>query len=96
MERRQRSRETRDADRAAHGERGAHLLQPSATNGRLIAGSRTASGTPVALDSSIETPVTPPSMKLLERRKPLIPIAAERMPSAMNNGVHQLRGECGS
>ena len=37
-------------------------------NGTLITGSHTASGKVVTLASSMDTPVTPPSMKLLERR----------------------------
>ena len=37
-----------------------------------------------ARDSSIETPVTPPSMKPLESRKPLMPIAADRIAARMS------------
>ncbi len=58
--------------------------KPSATNGRLMAGSSAASGSPVTRETSIDTPVTPPSMNPLETRKPLMPMAADRMPAAMS------------
>ena len=54
-------------------------------NGTLTSGSHTDSGSGVTFASSIETPVTPPSMKLLESRKPLRPKAAARIPSAISN-----------
>ena len=38
-------------------------------------------GVPVTFDTSMDTPVTPPSMKLLESRNPWIPIPADRIPS---------------
>src|ERR1043165_9080068 len=50
--------------------------------GRLMSGMKRASGRPVTSERSIEMPVTPPSMKRLESRKPLSPNAAESMPSA--------------
>jgi hypothetical protein len=53
-------------------------------NGRLTIGSQTASGTPVVFASSIDTPVMPPSMKLLDNRNPLSPMAAEQIPRAMS------------
>src|SRR5436190_23074996 len=53
-------------------------------NGRLTTGSHAASGTWVVLLNSIDTPVTPPSMKLLESRKPFSPIPAAAMPATMN------------
>ncbi len=43
---------------------------PIAMNGTLMTGSSTASGSPVVCASSIEMPVTPPSMRLLESRNP--------------------------
>ena len=52
-------------------------------NGRLTSGSQIESDMPVTFDSSIEIPVTPPSMKLLERRNPCRPMLADRMPSTM-------------
>src|SRR5437667_1508364 len=51
--------------------------------GRLTRGSQIASGSRVTLASSIEMPVTPPSMKLLDSRKPFSPMPAERMPSTI-------------
>ena len=56
-------------------------------NGALMSGSQTDSGIAVVLDKSMETPVTPPSMKLLESRNPFRPIAAERMPAAMKSAL---------
>ena len=53
-------------------------------NGRLKTGSQTDSEMPVTFDTSIETPVTPPSMKLLDSRKPCSPMLADRMPSAIS------------
>src|SRR5687768_11071531 len=53
-------------------------------NGRLKTGSQTDSAVPVTFDTSIETPVTPPSMKLLDSRKPCRPRLAERMPSRIS------------
>ncbi len=44
--------------------------KPRAMNGTLMTGSRTASGIPVVCASSIEMPVTPPSMRLLDSRNP--------------------------
>src|SRR5258706_13599034 len=52
--------------------------------GRLITGRSSDSDMPVVFATSIEIPVTPPSMKLLDRRKPFSPIAAERTPSAIS------------
>jgi hypothetical protein len=49
----------------------------------LIAGSSTGRGAPVTCEASIDTPVTPPSMKWLDNRKPLMPIAAEKIPAAI-------------
>ena len=53
-------------------------------NGRLKIGSQIERATPVSFETSIDTPVTPPSMKLLERRKPCSPIPAETIPSTMS------------
>src|ERR1044072_984143 len=52
--------------------------------GRLMTGISSASGHPNTFEMSIETPVTPPSMKWLDSRKPFNPNAAERMTSAMS------------
>src|SRR4029453_3244382 len=52
-------------------------------NGRLKTGSQTDSVVLVTLETSMETPVTPPSMKLLESRNPCRPIFADRTPSAI-------------
>src|SRR5688572_3087708 len=62
-------------------------------NGRLTTGSHAASGTTVVLLSSIDTPVTPPSMKLLDSRKPFSPIAAATVPTTMNAAF---RSSCSS
>src|SRR4249920_3257896 len=53
--------------------------------------SHTDSGHRVTFASSIDTPVTPPSMKLLESRKPLRPKAAARIPSAISNAFWSSR-----
>ena len=60
-------------------------------NGRLTSGSQTDSGRPVVFASSIETPVTPPSMKLLDSRNPFRPMPADRMPSSDQAGVEKFR-----
>ena len=44
-------------------------------------GSQSDSGTGVTLASSMDTPVTPPSMKWLDRRNPFSPMPADRMPA---------------
>src|SRR5580765_1179131 len=49
-----------------------------------MAGSNTESGTPVVFASSIEMPVTPPSMKPLDSRKPFSPIPADMTPTAIS------------
>ena len=49
-----------------------------------MTGSRTESGTPVIFASSIEMPVTPPSMKPLDSRKPFSPIPADMTPTAIS------------
>src|SRR3954451_19917176 len=54
-------------------------------NGTLTSGSHNASGRVVTLASSNETPVTPASMKLLERRNPFKPNAAAPMPAAISS-----------
>ena len=46
-------------------------------------GIENASGHPSTFASSIDTPVTPPSMKWLDRRKPLRPKPADKMPAMM-------------
>src|SRR4051794_13451925 len=42
-------------------------------------------GKPRTSERSIETPVTPPSIKLLDSRNPLSPSPADRMPSTISN-----------
>src|SRR4249920_2528120 len=49
-----------------------------------MAGSSIDSGTPVVFASSIEMPVTPPSMKPLDTRKPFSPIPADITPTAIS------------
>src|SRR6266850_178655 len=49
-------------------------------NGRLMTRMRTARGQPKTFDSNIEMPVTPPSMKWLDIKKPFRPKPAENMP----------------
>jgi hypothetical protein len=44
---------------------------------------RVASRHPSTFDRSMETPVTPPSMKRLDSKKPLSPMPAEKMPRMM-------------
>src|SRR5438876_1221183 len=53
-------------------------------NGRLTKGSNTERDTPVVFASSMEIPVTPPSMKLLDNKNPFKPMLAERIPSPMS------------
>src|SRR2546422_1185637 len=53
-------------------------------NGRFTSGNSTARDTPVVLASSMQMPVTPPSMKLLDSRNPFSPMPADRIPSAMS------------
>src|SRR5262252_10303115 len=53
-------------------------------NGAFTSGSHSASGAAVILVSSIDTPVTPPSMKLLESRNPFSPIAAQKIPATIS------------
>jgi hypothetical protein len=53
------------------------------TKGRLISGIRSASGIPSAWEPSIDMPVTPPSMKWLESKKPSMPIPAESTPRSI-------------
>jgi hypothetical protein len=53
-------------------------------NGRLMATIKPASGRLSTFDSSIDTPVAPPSMKRLDKRNPCKPIPAERMPTMIN------------
>ena len=55
---------------------------PTATNGRFTSGSNSARGSPVVFESSMDTPVTPPSMKLLDSRNPFSPIPADRIPNS--------------
>src|SRR4029078_9641993 len=50
-----------------------------------MTGSHTDSGGGVVSDSSIEMPVTPPSMKWLDSRKPFRPIAAENNPAMIRS-----------
>ena len=52
-------------------------------NGRLITTRSAGSGSKVASDTSIETPVTPPSMKWLESRNPFRPMHSEKTPATM-------------
>jgi hypothetical protein len=54
-------------------------------NGRLMSGSHTESGMLVTLASSMEMPVTPPSMRLLDNRKPCSPMVAHRIPSTISS-----------
>jgi hypothetical protein len=61
------------------------------TNGALTIGSQTDNGAPVVFASSIDTPVTPPSMKLLDSRNPSSPIAADRMPRTMSSAFSASR-----
>src|SRR5688572_2834793 len=63
-------------------------------NGTLTSGSQTANGAPVIFASSIETPVTPPSMKLLESRKPFSPMPADRIPAAISTVLSASRRSC--
>src|SRR4051812_26836827 len=60
-------------------------------NGRLATAIQMEREVPVTLDASIEMPVTPPSMKLLESRKPCRPIPADRMPSTTRNALRNSR-----
>src|SRR5438093_13291261 len=56
-----------------------------------MAGSSIDSGTPVVFASSIEMPVTPPSMKPLDSRKPFSPIAADMTPTAISAALSDSR-----
>src|SRR6478672_661569 len=60
-------------------------------NGKLIAGKRMESETPVTLPTSIDTPVTPPSMKLLESRNPLRPMPADTIPRPIKPALSSSR-----
>ena len=42
-------------------------------------------GNPVVSANSIDIPVTPPSIKWLESKKPFNPMPADRIPSVINN-----------
>src|SRR5213594_2052523 len=53
-------------------------------NGRFTSGDNTERDTPVVLASSMQMPVTPPSMKLLDSRNPFSPMPADRIPSVMS------------
>src|SRR3989442_14178404 len=53
-------------------------------NGRLTRGSNTERDKPVVFASSMEIPVTPPSMKLLDNKNPFKPMLAEKIPSPMS------------
>ena len=59
-------------------------------NGRLTTGSQIDSGMRVTFDSSIEMPVTPPSMKLLDRRNPWRPMLAREDPESDEQYVDEL------
>src|SRR6188474_1326822 len=61
-------------------------------NGALTTGSQIASDHGVNFASSIDTPVTPPSMKLLDSRNPFSPIAAEKMPRRISRILSPSRG----
>src|SRR6476620_4904497 len=56
-----------------------------------MAGSSTDNGMPVVFASSIEMPVTPPSMKPLDSRKPFSPIAADMTPTAISAALSDSR-----
>src|SRR5215212_1470786 len=60
-------------------------------NGRLTTAIQIDSEVPVTFDASMEIPVTPPSMKLLDRRNPWSPIVADRMPSRTRNELSSSR-----
>src|SRR5215475_6947313 len=60
-------------------------------NGRLIAGRTNDSGTPVTVCSSIDTPVTPPSMKWLDTRNPLMPKPADSTPAVISPALTSSR-----
>src|SRR4029079_173180 len=49
-----------------------------------MAGSSTANGKPVVFASSIEMPVTPPSLKPLDTKTPFSPIPADITPTAIS------------
>ena len=51
------------------------------TKGTLMAKIRNDKGKPVMSATNIEIPVTPPSMKWLESRKPFTPIPADKIPT---------------
>jgi len=52
-------------------------------NGRLMTRISGGKGRSSPFARSIETPVTPPSMKRLDSKKPWMPIPAERTPRVM-------------
>src|SRR5437899_12670278 len=56
-----------------------------------MAGSSTDNGTPVIFARSIEMPVTPPSMKPLDSRKPFSPIPADMTPTAISAALSDSR-----
>jgi hypothetical protein len=72
-----------DRRRAADSERPAELTVTEGDDGRLRTRMSQESGRLSTSVRSIETPVTPPSMKRLDRRKPWRPIPAARMPERM-------------
>ena len=56
-------------------------LSPTKIKGRLMTTINIGKGIPKRLETSIETPVTPPSMKWVERRKPSKPKVASSIPT---------------
>ena len=60
-------------------------------NGRLMTRIRTGSGSPSTFASSIETPVTPPSMNRLDSRNPCSPIPAEKTPRVIETTFNSSR-----
>src|SRR6202011_360422 len=60
-------------------------------NGAFTSGSHSESGAVVIFASSMETPVTPPSMKLLDSRNPFNPMLAARMPRPISSALSSSR-----
>ncbi len=67
---------------------------PTAMNGRFTRGRSSARGSPVVFDSNMDTPVTPPSMKLLDSRNPFSPMPADRMPNDRSTQLSSSRRNC--
>src|SRR4051812_14524473 len=60
-------------------------------NGKLMTRISAGRGMPSTLARSMETPVTPPSMKRLDSRNPWSPIPAERMPNVIRAALRNSR-----